>query len=56
MACKDEMRIIQKRMLTHLKMAQADPSTLKKLITLTEAEMDQEDVAHVEKKLAEMEQ
>ena len=51
MASKDEMRIMQKRMLMHLKMVKKKPDTLERLITLTEAEMDQEDVAHVEKKL-----
>ena len=54
MASKDETRIFQKRMLTHLKMVKENPETLNQLITMTEAEMEQEDVAYVEKKIKEM--
>ena len=56
MASKDEIRIMQKRLLTQLKMVKKMPNTLDQLITMTEAEMEQEDVAHVEKKLAELNQ
>ena len=49
-----EIRIMQKRMLINLKMVNKNPGLLKQLITMAEAEMDQEDVAYVEKKIEEM--
>ena len=54
MACKDEIRIAQKQKLVQLKMVKNNRTTLDDLITMTEAEMEAEDVAWVEKKVSEM--
>ena len=56
MATDRELRKEQKRMLMQLKMLEKKQTTLKKLIALTEAEMDEEDVAWVEKKVAQLDE
>ena len=44
----------QKRQLMQLKMLEKKYTTLNKLIAMTEAEMDEEDVAWVEKKVSQI--
>ncbi|MCL2421266.1 MAG: hypothetical protein FWD03_05350 [Defluviitaleaceae bacterium] len=56
MATDRELRKEQKRLLMQLKMLERKQTTLKKLITLTEAEMDEEDVAWVEKKVSQLDE
>jgi len=50
MPSKEEIRIIQKRELTKLKLVQLGRYTLEDAIVATEAEMEIEDVAYVNEK------
>ena len=54
MPSKDEMRVIQKRQLIQLKMVQLGHDTINKAVKMTEAEMEAEDVAYVNEKVAEL--
>jgi|GEM_PF-2201914 len=54
MASDKEIRKEQKRQLMQLKMLEKNQMTLEKLIVMTEAEMEEEDVAWVEKKVAQL--
>ena len=54
MPSKEETRVIQKRQLVQLKMVQLGLSTIDKAVTATEAEMEAEDVAYVNEKIAEL--
>lgn len=51
MPSKDEIRVIQKRELTKLKLIKAGRFTLEDAIMATEAEMEAEDVAYVNEKV-----
>ena len=54
MPSKDEMRVIQKRQLIQLKMVQLGHDSIEKAVKTTEAEMEAEDVAYVNEKIAEL--
>lgn len=54
LASGEEIRKEQKRMLMLLKMVQVKHDTIDNVVTLAEAEMDEEDVAWVEKKAAQL--
>ena len=56
MATDKELRKEQRRNLMQVKMLEKKHITLKKLITMIEAEMDEEDVAWVEKKVAQLDE
>jgi len=54
MASRDEIRKEQKRMLMLLKLVQVNHDTIDNVITIAEAEMEEEDIAHVEKKVSQL--
>ena len=56
MSCKDEMRVIQKRELIKLKLVEMGLSPISQVVMSTEAEMEAEDVAYVNEKLAQFAQ
>ena len=52
---KEEVRKEQKRVLMMLKTVQKTPKAINNMVTTYEAEMEEEDIAHVEKKLKQLE-
>ena len=52
MPSKDEVRVIQKRELTKLKLVEMGLSPISQVVMATEAEMEAEDVAYVNEKIA----
>jgi len=51
---KDELRVIQKRELTQLKLVQLGHDKIERAIIAKEAEMEAEDVAYVNEKMSEL--
>jgi hypothetical protein len=54
MASREEIRKEQKRMLMMLRMVKENYISIDNLITMAEAEMEEEDVAYVEKKVTQL--
>ena len=54
MLSKDELRVIQKRLLTQLKMVHKGYISIENAMKMTEAEMEAEDVAYVNEKITEV--